>query len=236
MLDRNEFGTERNRERKPAACVAWTELLPDAAEGLLSESEARALDLHVAGCAVCSQELADARRGVAWLGLLKDYAPEPPADLLSNILARTTGADDLLADGFHSQAAPLATVPGVVLPGQMGLDQIQPTRLAALRVKIGRWLGVSSVYVPALQPRLTMTAAMAFLSICLTLNLVGIPVNNLHAETLRPAGLQRAVADKGASLLRSIQGLRTVYRVESRVNEWLTASALQGGASTESGR
>lgn len=234
MLNRDQFaGGEKNRERKPAACLAWAELLPDAAEGLLSEAEAQALDTHVAVCPACAQELADARRGVAWLGLLKDHTPEPPAALLGNILALTTGTEEPALVPVTA-ATPIPS--GVLIPVQPAVAAQEARGFAGFRIRLSRWLGVNTVYVPALQPRLAMTAAMAFFSVCVTLNLLGVPVQNLHAETLRPAGLQRKVADKGASLLRSFQGIRTVYRVESRVNEWLTASAPQDEAPANSGR
>ncbi len=227
MLDRNEFGLgEKGRERRPAACIAWAELLPDAAEGLLNETEAKALDMHVASCASCAQELADARRGVAWLGLLKDHTPEPPAALLGSILAKTTGAEGAT---LHPAAGAIAATPvgvGVALPPGAVLGSASALGGFSLaRTRFGRWLGLDKVYVPALQPRLTMTAAMAFFSICLTLNLVGLSAQSVHAQTLRPGGLQRVVAGKSASLLRSLQGFRAVYRMETRVNEWLTASA-----------
>ena len=64
-----------------------------------------------------------------------------------------------------------------------------------------------------------MTGAMAFFSICVTLNLLGVSVDQLNAESLRSGSLHRTVTDTGASLARSIQGLRVVYRVESRVSE-----------------
>ena len=46
----------------------------------------------MAQCGPCSQMLADARRGAAWLEMLRHPAPEPPAALLERILAQTSGA------------------------------------------------------------------------------------------------------------------------------------------------
>jgi len=69
------------------------------------------------------------------------------------------------------------------------------------------------------QPRLAMTAAMAFFSIALTLNLTGVHLSSLHAEDFTPAGLRRTVADTTASLTRTFQNDRTVYQVESRLSE-----------------
>jgi anti-sigma factor RsiW len=79
-------------EERPAACAVCETMLPEAVDGLLSETEQRAFNKHVAGCVECARELAEAKRGAAWLSLLKSQAPEPPAGLLARILAETTGA------------------------------------------------------------------------------------------------------------------------------------------------
>jgi hypothetical protein len=69
------------------------------------------------------------------------------------------------------------------------------------------------------QPRLAMTAAMAFFSIALTLNLTGVRLNNLHAADFTPSGLWHNASDMSASATRSFQNMRVVYQVESRVSE-----------------
>ena len=230
--------------QEPQACAAWALLLPDAAEGLLSEAEQGALDRHVAGCVSCARELSDAQRGAAWLGLLKAHTPEPPSHLLHNILAKTTGAEHSLPIAASVQ---LVAQPRAWAAASMGLsadDRYAPTGarissttrlLAAWTERLDRWFGSSSVYGygGGLHPRLAMTSAMAFFSICLTLNLLGSSLHSLHTASLRPAGLQRTVADTSASLVRSFEGIRMVYRVESRVNEWRTASSTQEEAPLE---
>jgi hypothetical protein len=96
----------------------------------------------------------------------------------------------------------------------------EPAHLTPSRGGPREWFGLGQgVWASLTQPRLAMTGAMAFFSICLTLNLLGVSVADLNAQTLYKGGLQRSVADTGASLLRSFQGLRTVYRVESHVSE-----------------
>jgi len=74
------------------------------------------------------------------------------------------------------------------------------------------------------QPRMAMTAAMAFFSLALTMNLTG-----LHLSDLRPSAIQRSVADARASAARSFQSMRVVYQVESRVNELRDDSRDPGG-------
>lgn len=101
---------------------------------------------------------------------------------------------------------------------------------------MGLWFGAGGQYVPALQPRLAMTSAMAFFSICLTLNLLGFSFHSVRAEALRPAGIQRTVSDTSATLVRSFEGIRVVYQVESRVNEWRTASTAGNDAPLNNNR
>ena len=216
---------QRGREYRPDACMAWALLLPDAADGLLSEPEQRAVDAHVAGCAACAHELADAQRGAAWLGLLKGHTPEPPASLLANILAKTSGAEISAASAMPAAAA-VGSLPGY--PADQGFSG--NGRGQGIWANLRRWIGTDGAFFPSLQPRLAMTSAMAFFSICLTLNLLGFSVRNLHADALRPGGLQRTASDLGASLVRSVEGIRVVYRVEARVNEWRTANTAQDQA------
>ncbi len=64
-----------------------------------------------------------------------------------------------------------------------------------------------------------MTAAMAFVSIALTLNLTGVRLKNLRASDFTPSGLRRNVVEASASAARNFQNMRVVYQVESRVSE-----------------
>ncbi len=88
MADKIQF--EDQDSRKPAACAVCEAMLPDAVDGALSAAEQQAFDRHVATCVECSAELAAAKRGAAWLAMLKGNAPEPPPALLERILAGTT--------------------------------------------------------------------------------------------------------------------------------------------------
>ncbi len=203
------------RSHRPAsACAPWAMLLPDAAEGLLSEGEQRALDGHLAVCSGCSEELAAAQRGLAWLTVLKDAAPEPPKHLLANILAQTTAMAEtgVRLPELLPYVVPVGGAAGHATPGEWGWMQAGTTLRGWLRGDEGTWSSL-------LQPRLAITGAMAFFSICITLNLLGISVNQLDAQTFRKGGLHRTVTNTGATIVRSLQGLQVVYRVESRVNE-----------------
>lgn len=82
-----------------------------------------------------------------------------------------------------------------------------------------------------------MTAAMAFFSIALTLNLTGVRLRDLRASDFTPAGISRTVADASASATRSFQNMRVVYQLESRVSELRSDDASNGdqGPGNDSG-
>lgn len=196
--------------KRPTACALCEALLPDAVDGTLSPAEQRIFDQHVATCVECSQELEEAQRGAAWLSMLKSQTPEPPENLLAKILAETTGA----------QPAPVAVPEPVPVWAQP-----VPHRGSAWTARVSAWKSrISDIFridnsALSFQPRLAMTAAMAFFSIALTLNLTGFRLRDVRAENFTPNGIRRSVSDLGASAARSFQNLRVVYQVEARVSE-----------------
>jgi anti-sigma factor RsiW len=180
-------------------------MCPDAVDGTLAEAERRVFERHVAGCVSCAKEFEEAQRGAAWLGMLKGHAPEPPAALLAMILAETTGAESV------REAVPAAVLAPVREPAPArALSSVLRRAVAAFRMESVR---------PTLQPRLAMTAAMAFVSLALTLNLTGVRLSKLRASNFTPSALRRTVTDASASAARSFQNMRVVYQVESRVSE-----------------
>jgi len=71
--------------------------------------------------------------------------------------------------------------------------------------------------------RLMMTAAMAFFSIALTLNLAGVRLTDLRLADLTPASLEtnltRQFYGAKSQLVRYYDNLRFVYEVESKMRE-----------------
>jgi anti-sigma factor RsiW len=204
-------------EDRSAACSVCEAMLPEAVDGMLSEIEQSAFDKHVAGCVECARELAEARRGAAWLSMLKSQAPEPPAGLLAKILAETTGA----VQNHAIPAAALAPfIPAhlAVVPEAIELQKGFADHRSSLRKMWDGFLATDSART-IFQPRLAMTAAMAFFSIALTLNLTGVRLRDLRASNFTPSALKRTVADMNASATRKFENNRAVYQVESRLNE-----------------
>ena len=217
MADWNQFEDfETGETSRPAACSVCEAMLPDAVDGALTAAEQRAFDQHVAGCVQCAKELEEAQRGAAWLSMLKSQAPEPPADLLAKILAGTTGvagaaAASVFATPSHVPEAGHGA-PGFVATPTWG------ERVVALRARVMDVFSIENTRM-TFQPRLAMTAAMAFFSIALTLNLTGVRLTDIRASNFTPGGVRRSVMDASASAARSFQNMRVVYQVESRVSE-----------------
>jgi hypothetical protein len=207
----NQFGKFEGFESPSLACTVCETMLPEAVDGALDEAEQRAFDKHVAGCVQCSRELAEAQRGAAWLGMLKTQAPEPPARLLARILAETTGAAQPVA-----AAAPVIALPVWQMSPRPSAERL--TGWAAVRGQVASVFSIENARA-TFQPRMAMTAAMAFFSIALTLNLTGVRLSNLRASSFTPSALRRTAADASASATRMFQNNRAVYQVESRLSD-----------------
>jgi len=198
-----EWSQFEDLNEKPIACVVCETMCPDAVDGTLTEAERRVFERHVAGCPNCARELEEAQRGAAWLGMLKGHTPEPPATLLAKILAETTGTEEAL------ERVP-AFVPVREPAPAWALSSVLRRVVDVFRIETAR---------ATFQPRMAMTAAMAFVSIALTLNLAGVKLKNLRASDFTPSGMRRNVIEAGASAARTFQNMRVVYQVESRVSE-----------------
>jgi anti-sigma factor RsiW len=208
-------GFDGEFETNSEGCAVCEAMLPDAVDGSLTPAEQRAFDVHVASCVHCSEELAEAQRGAAWLSMLKTKTPEPPLGLLEKILAETSGA-----------AAAQAVVASVAYeepsyawtPAKQEVGGGWSRRWSETRMKLGEMFSLGNAGM-LLQPRLAMTAAMAFFSLALTLNMMGFRLSEVHTADFTPSGVRRTVADAGASATRRFQNLRVVYQMESRVSE-----------------
>ncbi len=236
--------TENNEWDSPQAkrlteCMVCEAMLPDAADGLLSEVEQTAFDKHLATCTQCSQELEEAQRGAAWLQMLKGSSPEPSPLLLSKILAQTTGAESASSpvmrdEAAHKLATPVSSStqgsPLQMIPdGTIGPRVSVPAQRESVMAFVGRKLvDIFSIQKATMhfQPRLAMTAAMAFFSVALTLNMTGIKLGSLKTSNLRPSALRRSVADTSASAVRSFQNMRVVYQFESKLEDIRDTSSM----------
>ena len=187
-------------------CMACEELFTDVLDEVASASDLVFFDQHVAGCTSCMEAFSQAKRGAAWLDLLKTTRPEPSGTLMERILAQTSGAAGQAAGAAVGMVAGagVAAVPANVLP------------FVARPVPVSQFTRLTRI---AMEPRLAMTAAMAFFSIALTMNLLGVRLDQLHAEDLKPANFKRTFYEAKASGHRYYDNLRVVRVLESRVDD-----------------
>ena len=235
MVEMSQFGSVPPGSAQ--VCGRCEALLMDVLDGTASGEDQEFFEGHVTSCTGCSQMLADARRGGAWLEMLRDPRPVPPAALFERILAQTSGSMPSRvvettpragAMGLHEGAAAEQAYAGVptgplragAMPGVSGGGlKVLPFRVRSTVHRLSEAM---------LQPRLAMTAAMAFFSIALTLNLTGVHVNELRLSELRPANLRREFYQANAHVVRYCDNLRVVYELEARAHDLQRSSDSDG--------
>ena len=209
MTERNPFehkpggpGKESLKQSGALTCEDWEMLLAESLDGLLPAGQCAAFDAHSTECQVCAQLLTDAKQGQEWLGFL-EAEPEVPSDLVERIVGKTSGT---VAGGPLALpgAAPMAIAPHVL----------------GIPVRRVMW-----------DTRMVMTAAMAFFSIALTLNLAGVKLTNLKLADLTPASMEtnltRQFYDAKKSVAQYYDNLRLVYEVESKMREIRRTEEMQ---------
>jgi hypothetical protein len=239
VADFNQFGSAKpGQGGNSQHCAQCEAMLSDALDGTLSAADQATFDTHLAGCPSCATMLADAQRGAAWMEMLKSPRPEPPTALLERIIAQTSGQTSSQTAAAHKPPIVLGSndrlrTP-VALPGRpVLLPSTQPafsTNVLPFRVRVTH--AFRSLGHTMLQPRLAMTAAMAFFSIALTLNLTGVRLSGLRASDLKPSSIMRSASQAKASVVRYTDNLRVVYELESRVRDLQRSSDDDGTAGT----
>lgn len=189
---------ERAHIPSSPACGQWETLLADALDGQLQPEDEATFAAHMASCEACTALFDEARKGREWLEFLSPE-PEVPTGLLDKILAQT-GPGQVAGYGLISGGAKaLPMTPAWQHPGFMG----QIRRFA--------------------EPRLLMTAAMAFFSIALTLNLTGVKLSSVRLADFRPAAIrsymERQITMASVPIVRYYDHLPFVYEVQTRMRE-----------------
>jgi hypothetical protein len=210
-------------------------MLADALDGTLSATDQATFDLHLAGCTSCAAMMADAQQGYAWMEMLKSPRPEPSTALLERIIAQTSGqaAQAAAANkppivlGSTDRLRTPTTLPGrpTLVPSAIAQPAFS-TNVLPFRTRVTH--AFRSLGQTMLQPRLAMTAAMAFFSIALTLNLTGVRLSALRASDFKPSNIMRTAYEAKAKVVRYSDNLRVVYELESRVRD------LQGSSDDDS--
>jgi hypothetical protein len=246
MKDHGQFGDKpagksANVPSDKLDCAAVELLWVEAVEGTLSPTVAEQIRAHTSECASCREKIAQARKGREWLMVLKLEPLVPPSDLVAKILARTTGASETphlprwttpkIPSDADTRAAERYSLPGYSSPDSQ-VATIPAARTEDSETLVGEgvpyapvWQRPSVVLLrkTVFEPRMALVAAMAFFSISLTLNLMGVKLTQIRAADLEPQAMRRAVtrqyAQANARVVHYYENLRIVYEVESRVHQ-----------------
>lgn len=194
-----------NRKDNPkmTACTEWEMQLAEALDGVLAPEQQLSFHAHKTTCAACAELYEQARRGQEWLGFLSEE-PEVPEGLLERILISTGPT----ATQFNALAPALAG--GVI---QMPPVWQRPNFMA-------RATRFASQHFDT---RIMLTAAMAFFSIALTLNLSGFRLDSIHMGWITPnyvrSIMERRVTEASSPIVRYYDHVRDSYEVDSKVRE-----------------
>jgi len=182
-------------------CSQFEALLSEAIDGQLTGARKESFEAHSRICPVCGPLLADAVAGEHWLKTLEEV--EPPAYLVHNILAATTG---ISSARLHVPASKAGTTP--------------------LGERIREWW--DSIATPTFtfvrQPRFAMSFGMIFFSFSLILSAAGVKPSDFAQIDLRPAAIRRTYYSTQGRVVKFYENIRFVYEIESRVREFKRAT------------
>lgn len=189
-------------------CEDWEAWLVELEDGTLSAEQQALLEAHAAQCPSCGPMMEQSLKGHAWIAFLQE-APSVPSGLVGKILEQTSG------DGLV-QGGPVADLQ---LSG------------AGSSVAV-RWPWATQANHP--QSRLLMTVAMAFFSITLTLNLLGLRPGSVNMRDLSLANMQRTVVSNfygtKQKVVHTYENLRIFYEVDAQLQALQQSAAKSGKA------
>src|SRR6266496_3467522 len=179
-------------------CAEFDALLSQAIDGTLAGERLSAFETHRRECKLCGPLLHEAEAGRMWLKSMAEV--EPPEELVTNILLRTSG----------------------VLTGRQGGRAVTTSWMDRLR---GWGSAIASpVVAVARQPRFAMSFGMAFFTLSVTLSLAGVRLSDLRHVDLRPSAIRRNYYETQGRVVKYYENIRIVYEFESRVRQFKQAT------------
>lgn len=212
--------TEYTNNANSSVCGQWEMLLADALDGLLAPEDEKAFAAHKLICPACASLFEEAKRGRAWLEYLADE-PEMPAGLLDRLLAKT-GPGQMAGQSLATEANVVQMPPVGAMAGKNRKSIAPAWQRPGFMGHVYRYA----------EPRLLMTAAMAFFSIALTMNLTGVRLGSLRLADLRPSTvrsmLERELTTASTPVIRYYDHSRFVNEVSERMRELRRATQGEG--------
>jgi len=170
-------------------CNEFDLLLTDMLDGVLSGSELDRFQAHARVCGTCGPLLADAEAGCSWLKSLTEV--EAPANLVTSILASTTGVD-----------TQRLRAPARVQPQISWLEHMQASLSGYLE----------PIWATVRQPRFAMSFGMAFFALSVGLTVAGVKPADLRQISLRPTAIRHTYYNTQARVVRYYENMPSLDR------------------------
>jgi hypothetical protein len=184
--------------RNGMQCNEFDQLLTDALDGVLGGAELDRFQVHAGSCPACGPLLAEVEAGRGWLKGLTEV--EPPANLVANILASTTGVD----------TQRLRVTARAQQPRISWLERVQASLSGY----------IEPIWATVRQPRFAMSFGMAFFALSVGLTVAGVKPSDVRQISLRPAAIRRTYYATQAKVVRYYENARIVYELQSRLREF----------------
>jgi len=178
-------------------CSDFDGLLTDALDGVLTGTQLDRFQAHSRSCSVCGPLFAEVEAGRNWLKELTEV--EPPAGLITSILASTTGVDTQRLRVNVSSSQPRVSW---IERGQAWLSA-----------------GMQPIWGTVRQPRFAMSFGMAFFSLSVALSVLGVKPADLRQISLRPTAIRHTYYNTQARVVRYYDNIKLVYEVQAAVRE-----------------
>ena len=191
----------KEKEQSGMQCAEFDALLSQAIDGTLSGERLTAFEAHGRECQLCGPLLQESSAGHRWLKSLAEV--EPPADLVTNVLLRTSG---------------VVTSRSHVAAGSTTVTWVDRVREWAEMI-------YSPVVAAARQPRFAMSFGMAFFTLSVSLSLAGVRLGDLRHLDLRPSAIRRNYYETSGRVVKYYENIRFVYEIQARVRQFKEATA-----------
>ena len=198
--------------RNGMQCAEFDSLLTDALDGVLSGAGLDRFQVHAKSCKACGPLLAEAEAGRNWLKGLTEV--EPPASLVTNILASTTGVD----------TQRLRTTASLRQPRITWWEQVQASFF-------------EPVWAIVRQPRFAMSFGMAFFALSVGLTVAGVKpgdVGQFVSQTVEhPSSIRLTYYRTHARIVHYYDNVKVVYQLQSMLNEFKRTAPAEPGPATK---
>jgi hypothetical protein len=186
-----------DQTRNGMQCHEFELVLTDAIDGVLTGTGLDRFQAHARVCKACGPLFAEAEAGRNWLKGLTEV--EPPASLVTNILASTTGVDTqrLRVSARSPQ------------PRISWWEHVQASVSGALE----------PIWATVRQPRFAMSFGMAFFALSVALTVAGVKPGEA-AQTItqmvaHPSSIRHTYYNTQARVVRYYDNLRVVYELQA---------------------